>query len=291
VIAGLYWRAAAAVRHARKNGAPGLALDDYGRKLGRRLLLHGEIRKGVSHALHPVALSRYFEDAFAASAVPDRALRCLDLSSPRLFSLFFAEAHRAASVTMLNPDRDDLAVTQRIARRLRIGNLKTEPLGVDALADRKDVYDCAWSISVIEHISGRYDDRAAIRWLFESVRPGGCLVLTIPVDRMFHEEFRDEDPYGTQPRDTGQRYFFQRWYDWSAIDSRLLGPLGHPPYQAQFFGETDPGRFLAWDTRSRQEGLRLTVDDPREIADHYRVFPDWATMPGVGVCGLRIEKR
>jgi len=32
------------------------------------------------------------------------------------------------------------------------------------------------------------------------------------------------------------------------------------------------------------------VDDPREMADHYQKFCDWAQMPGFGVCGFVLKK-
>jgi len=42
--------------------------------------------------------------------------------------------------------------------------------------------------------------------------------------------------------------------------------------------------------RWMRDGLAGTVEDAREIVDHYREFRNWEEMPGMGVCGLMIEK-
>lgn len=272
---------------ARRSG-PGGAFDRFGRTLGARLLLRGW-RYGAVLLLHPVDSVRYFEFPFALSCCPDPPRRCLDVGSPRLFSLYLAQRHPQAEIRMINPDAADLGISARIARMLRMSNLTFDSRGADAASAEGGRYDCIWSISVVEHVAGRYQDVEAVRWMYGALADGGRLILTVPVDRAFREEFRDRPQYGTQPPAAG-RYFFQRVYDRAAIWDRLVEAVGREPDRVAWFGERAAGRFAAYQQRWLERGLAATVDDPKEIAEHYTTFPSWETMPGQGVCGLMFEK-
>lgn len=301
-----YRRGKAALRYAERRRAPGAAFGRFGRRVGWRLLLRGS-RKGLGYLLTPVNIVRYFEFPFAWSHLPRppgrarwRARRevrrlpapgkWLDVGSPRLFSLYVASRRPSVSVTMMNPSASDISATERIVAALGFGNIVTERAGADAVAGREARYDCIWAISVVEHISGEYDDTDAVRGMYDSLREGGRLILTVPVARSFAEEFRDRDRYGLgQPREDGL-YFFQRTYDMEAVRNRLIAPTGERPAVVRWFGEKSPGRYAAYVRRWTREGHACTVEDPREIADHYREFPSWEEMPGMGVCGIVIEK-
>ena len=58
----------------------------------------------------------------------------------------------------------------------------------------------------------------------------------------------------------------------------------------RWFGEKMPGHYADYERRWIERGLACTIDDPREIVDHYQEFGSWSKMPGMGVCGLMIEK-
>jgi hypothetical protein len=62
------------------------------------------------------------------------------------------------------------------------------------------------------------------------------------------------------------------------------------PTEVRWFGERSAGHFNDYIQRWLKVGTRCTVDDAREIADHYQAYDCWEDMPGVGVCGLLIEK-
>jgi len=70
----------------------------------------------------------------------------------------------------------------------------------------------------------------------------------------------------------------------------LLEPLGREASVVPWFGEREDGSFHDYIQRWLKDGLDCTVEDPREIVDHYRLFDDWENMPGVGVSGLVIDK-
>lgn len=284
-----YRRARAALRYGVQRQLLGLEFARFGRHLGWRLIARGR-RSGAHYLLTPVNSVRYFEFDFAWACLRGEPGRCLDLSSPRLFSLYVASQRPRARITLLNPSPRDTAETQVTIRALSLNNVQVQTLAVDALASSVDEYDCIWSLSVVEHIAGTYEDRDAVRWMYAALKPGGRLILTVPVDRQYWVENRELDHYGTQPRTETGQYFFQRFYDLKAINERLVEPIGQDPVITRWFGEKSPGHFHAYVARWLREGDRATLDDPREIVDHFQAFETWDAMPGSGVCGLLFEK-
>jgi SAM-dependent methyltransferase len=285
-----YAQSSAALRYGTRKHIPGLAFAHYGRQIGRQLLRNGE-RIGLTFLLTPVNITRYFEFQFALDCLPDKVGDCLDVSSPRLFSLYLRAHDRLASLRILNPDRRDLEETELIAKQLHLPQIELACEGVDALPGYGRQFDCIWSISVIEHIAGAYDDTHAVKLMFDVLRPGGRLILTVPVDRTHWDETRAQPVYGDAASiETTEEHFFQRFYTAETIQKRLLAPIGRSPTRIAWFGETEPGRFHRYVERWMVEGTAATIDDPREIADFYRSYASWNEMPGVGVCGILLEK-
>jgi SAM-dependent methyltransferase len=287
-----FFRGRSAAQYAASRNAPGMAFDAFGRSLGRKLLLKGR-RAGMEYLLTPIATVRYWEYPFTLSCLPPGGGKFLDVSSPRLFSLYVASTKPSADVLMMNPDAADAARTQSIARAIGLTNFRVTGDDASRLETMRGEFDCAWSISVIEHIDGPYDDRAAVKYLYDALKPGGRLILTVPVDRKFENEYRDRDYYGTQSdggKKQSEKYFFQRIYDKEAIQHRLLDPIGRNADVLRWFGETTPGKFRDHERRWIAQGMEVPVNDAREIADHYREFERWEDMPGFGVCGVMVKK-
>lgn len=284
----LLWRSFQAERVGRKAGIPGMEFDRFGRRLGLRLIAAGHATAGANYLLNPVSITRYWEFAFAAGAVPDGARKCLDVSSPRLFSLFWAARHPGATVLIVNPDEHDLSETEVVARTARI-EVDLSARDIAALEGAEGAFDAIWCLSVIEHVHGSLDDSSAMVVLHSLLRPGGVMAITTNVDRKAWDEYRDVDPYGLSTPSEG-RAFFQHWYDLDALQTRLIKPLGAVPAELSFFGEVRPGTFKRYEAEWMQRGLRRSVDDPAEIARDYRSFQSWDEMPGAGVCGIVIRK-
>lgn len=284
----LYPRANAAERYAANHSYIGKVFDAYGRRLAWRLLARGQT-VGVEYLINPVSLTRYFEFDFALRWLPSFSL-ALDVSSPRLFSFFVAERQPQYPIVMINPDRSDSLVSARMASVLRLNNLSVQVTDVAGLMKRPMSFDCVWSLSVIEHIAGTYDDCDAMRWLYALLKPGGRLIVTVPVDRIAWDEYRSVDYYSTQPSAGANSYFFQHFYDWDALQRRLITPTGQVPIKLEWFGEKTPGHFADYVRRWQRSGFACTVNDVREFIDNYRTYDSWEQMLGMGVCGLVIEK-
>jgi predicted SAM-dependent methyltransferase len=285
----LFARALSAYWYAGRHHIPGLEFASFGRRLGLRMLMR-RARPWASYLLTPVNITRYYEFPFTFASLSSKPRQCLDVSSPRLFSFYVADKHPDATIRMINPDSTDCAFTHSVVTTLNFQNIRIDNLDLRAaLADGK-TYDHIWSISVIEHIDGDYDDRAAARELYDALCPGGRLILTLPVDRILWNEYRSHNAYGTQSTRDADRYFFQRYYDRDAIHARIIDEIGRQPSVVSWFGEKVAGHFEAYEQQWIEEGYNRIVDDPKEIADYYQAYPSWDAMPGKGVCGMMFEK-
>lgn len=288
-IISLLIKAYKALNYAKARGIPGLDFAYFGRRIALKLLSNISIY-GLRYYLVPVNILRYFEFEFTFSQLSEKMIKCLDVGSPRLFSFFVASNYPLTSIHMINPDSYDIQQTSYILSKINLINIKYSCLDINSLINFEDSFDCIWSISVLEHITGLYDDRFALIKLFSYLKKGGKLIITIPVDRNLWNEFRELNYYGTQNKDNSGQYFFQRYYDKKAIWERLVAAVGIEPKVVRWFGETTPGRFAAYERRWMMDGYKCTVEDPREIADHYQEFSSWEDMPGKGICGLVFEK-
>lgn len=281
-------RAVRARRYGRIHGIPGLEFDAFGRRAALRLLRAGD-RTGWTYLVNPVSIVRYWEFDFVAGELPEQMDRAADIASPRLFSFWVASERPEVTIDLLNPDEADTELSKTMATALKQPRVRPVPRPVDRL-EKESGYDVIWSISVVEHIGGPYDDTDAIGMMIAALRPGGHLLLTVPVDRKHHDEYRAGDPYGTQHEDHG-RFFFQRLYDEGSARSRLTEPFRSMRLVTQrWFGEREAGHFVRYEREWIEQGLSRTVEDPREIADHYTEYHSWEDMPGMGVCGLHLVK-
>jgi SAM-dependent methyltransferase len=278
-----------AYRYAKQRQAIGISFAEFGRNIGWRLLRNRKLT-GMDYLLNPVHITRYFEFAFALSCLPTTPQKCLDVSSPRLFSLYVAQKYPDASITVINPDKRDILATGKVVNSLNYGNIHTDPTDIQALGTAKGQFDTIWSISVVEHINGKYDDSDAMQMIYDALAPGGRVIITIPVDRQYWIEYRSRPSYGLQAEEVNNRYFYQRFYDQHHIEERLLKLIGRTPLQMRWFGEKEPGHFRHYIEQSTRDGHRVRVEDPRIITDHYTEYRTFSEMPGIGVCGLVVDK-
>lgn len=285
----LYARGRASARDGRLRGMPGMNFNRFGRWAGLRLLSRGH-PYGLVYALVPVINIRYFEFPFTLSCLPSKLDRCLDIASPNLFSFYVAHKHRSASITIINPDAADSMRTATMAARLGLDNLQVEQEGVEVLVGSGETYNCIWSISVIEHIHGAYDDRYAVKLMYDALRPGGRLILTVPIGRQARDIYHDIPQYSTQVANADGRFFFERVYDYAALQERIIAPLRCEPSIVRWFGETTVGRFREYWEGFARVGFSHLVEDATAMGDWCREYTSWVEMPGEGVCGLMFEK-
>jgi len=186
-------------------------------------------------------------------------------------------------------DLRDLRQTDIVISSLKLKNVAISQAGAHYLKDRKNSYDCIWAISVLEHIHGAYDDRDAIAWMYHALRPGGHLIITVPVDRISGIEYRSRAVYADATEVDG-RYFFQRVYDGRALTERLIDTIGTRPTCQRWYGERYPGAYKIWEALWKTTGPFTTAWDPLFMALWFRQFQAEDDMPGLGVCGMVFRK-
>jgi len=270
---------------------PGGAYENYGRAMSRHILTrpwrHYDLAPhAIDLLLSPVGVSRFFEFDFVARNLSTNSEQMLDISSPRLFSLYQASLRPSLQVTMSNPDTRDIAITQKLSHILGLKNVTTKNLAVSALAASNQKYDDVLSISVLEHIAGEDGDILAIKALAGMVRQGGRLIVTVPVDRSYVEEYRDEDTYGLQDKHDKASYLFERRYDLNALVERLVATVGAKTVHVKWAGEIRAGSWDRYINAWRRWGLVMRSMDRYIYSNHWKRFDSWNEMPGAGVCGI-----
>ena len=226
-----------ALTRAEAGGLPGTEFARYGRRLAVRSFMRGQASL-ASLAVTPVNCVRYFEFAFAQDQLPDSLGDCLDISSPALFSLWALENRHPGSLTYINPDSQDLARTAAMAQFAKAKGLRLFPQKVESWLAGGQTYDVIWSLSVLEHIFPEDADSAAIRKMYLALRPGGRLIISVPMDRTFWVEHRAGDPYHLGASVQGAEVPFQRFYSGASLWDRLINAVGVEPAAA---GVSRPG--------------------------------------------------
>ncbi len=271
----------------RKNSSK--SIDFFGRKIGIKKVLNNELKEGVELFCHPMESVRYSEFNYVLSKIEKTPVRVLDVSSPRLFSIFLSKIHKQAQIFMVNPDPFDIKETQKIIQLEKVRNINVSLSDLQGLSCTTH-FDLIYSISVIEHISGDIDDVRAVQLLEKLLSHGGKIILTVPVDKFYREEFVNVPLYGTQPKQLNGKYFFQRIYDYDSIMQRLIEPNNLKLIDMSWYGEKRSGSWQNYRRTMPKSGFIFNVLDPLYMDFFFTKYSSWNDMKGFGVCGLTFEK-
>lgn len=274
-------------------GAPGTLLHLKCMAFSARLLLTGRasLSESFAFAVQPFDSVRYFEFEILLGWLRrvDLGDRYLDLSSPRLFFLFLLNANPTLHAWLINPDKKDLAITKdwiskfALEGRSRLFNC--------VLADAElppQGFDTVSSVSVIEHIP-QPEDVSVLKQLWQSLRPGGRLLLSVPCAAEAFEEYLNFNEYGVLKSGEDGYVFGQRFYDEELLESRVLRILG-PPARARIFGEKKPGAFVANRAQKVRGGLYPFWRESLMMAREYGCFDRIRDLPGLGVITMEFIK-
>jgi SAM-dependent methyltransferase len=272
---------------------PGLHIRLKCLRLVLRLLLkrRGPIDlKMVSGLLfYPLDSTRYFEVDFVWRTLSDLPVgKYLDVSSPRLVFTLLLWRHHQLEADLINPDKADLAETERLLRAsglLPRSRLHNAVITQASLVPNS--YDTITSVSVVEHIP---DDRQAIKTIWDLLKPGGRFLLTVPCAAASSEQFIDTDEYGLYGGDKGTHVFWQRFYDPALLQERVFAITGRPVRQI-IFGECEPGLFLRNATEKRTNRYYPFWREPYMVGQEYRYFDSVNELPGEGVIAMEFQKR
>jgi hypothetical protein len=122
--------------------------------------------------------------------------------------------------------------------------------------------------------------------MWSLVKPGGRLILTVPLRKVASEEYIDGDAYGLlQPGDDGY-VFWQRYYDQDMLQERVFSITG-PPARMRVYGEKRPGLYSRNVARKMAGPERYSFwREPYMMGTEYRFFDSIDELPGMGVIGL-----
>jgi SAM-dependent methyltransferase len=192
------------------------------------------VRKTAGRILKPInSFSRFPEYHFFASGIEQFTRQCqpgggrlsiLDVGSPKPFGLYLAYKLNAdvhlTDITRYNLDQDEV-VWGAICSGAE-GHARFELQDARALTYPNGTFDIVYAMSVVEHVEGELQDKAAVTEMMRVLKPGGLLLLSLPCGPYYIEQLIAGRPHLTDDaRDTGL-HFFQRIYDASALNTRVL---------------------------------------------------------------------
>lgn len=282
------WHWAAAARRQY----PGAQLRSRSLRLAARLAF-ARPRPVPATVLHMLAFwpfdsTRYIEFDFAWKRLQALARgRYLDVSSPRLFPILMMRDRPKLQVDLINPDRDDLALTESIVAGAGLsGRVTAQALRVEEASFPLEQFDAITCLSVLEHVP---DPRSAVQRLWRWLRPGGALIVTLPVAARAVEQFGDRDPYGLEAVGRGGEFFLQYLYDEALLRDNVLGIVGDPTAQV-LYGEREVGALRANLGRKADLGRYPYWAEPTLMSQILKPFTTLSELPGEGVLGLEFVK-
>jgi SAM-dependent methyltransferase len=282
----LYWGAAHFYR------VPGLYLHRRIALFGLRLLFSA--RRSVSYhtvyllAFHPMDSVRYFEFDFMWRALATSLPlgRCLDVSSPRMFPLMLLRKERKLRADLLNPDGRDLSFTESLFRAGGVAErCRFHCCTIQEAPFEPGSFNTITSMSVLEHIP---EDRAALERIWDLLKPGGRLLLSVPCSAEAFEEFTDLDEYGLLEKNDEGFVFGQRFYDSELLEKRVFAVTGKPARHA-LYGEKKAGVFFE-DRRAKVHNDNPFWREPYMLGRQYRYYSSVDDLPGLGVIAMEFVK-
>jgi len=189
------------------------------------------LRLGLKEAVWFGDYCRFREVGEVAAALSQRPIESLlDVGcAGTLFPHYVARLFPGAAVVGID-NEENLALAapqiENLARRAAAGGrVRLFPADARALPFCDNRFDAATAVSVLEHIRGDGDVRAAVE-MARVTRPGGLVVFSVPMAAEAIE----------QEADSSCPYFIRR-YDRTALEERLIGPTRARRAKIRYFGE------------------------------------------------------
>jgi SAM-dependent methyltransferase len=203
--------------------------------------------------------------------------------------LLLLKSKRITTAELLNPDLNDLRVTENLAIAL---GLKSRCQFFNGILDNAEYipasFDLIICISVLEHIP---EDNNALKVIWSLLTPGGKLIMTLPCMTQPLEQYISINPYDVlEPGENGYT-FWQRYYDSERLETQIYNITGKPTYIA-VYGEKMCGSFFRNASMKRLFGLSYPFwREPYMMAREYKYFSSIDELPGEGVVVLQFLKK
>lgn len=283
VLFPVYWGMAYVVR------TPGLAFRGLCALKGMRLLLRErDFVRAYGLFVAPLDSVRYFEFDFMWSAVKRiRIQSYLDVSSPRMLPLMITDREKNLIADLINPDKSDLPETISLANLFGVaGRCRFHGSLIEEAPLRQESFDLITSMSVIEHIP---DDKGAIQKMWDLLKPGGVLMISIPCAAKALEEYTNLNDYQLIDTDEKGFVFWQRYYDEELIQEKIFSITGLPR-RSQIYAEKEAGSYNKNVTQKRSNPYYPYWREPLMMGMQYEFMDRLVDLPGMGVIAMEFVK-
>ena len=236
----------------------------------------------------PMSSTRYFEFAFMWDALSKLSIpRYLDVSSPRLFPIILTLKKHELVADLVNPDAADLTSTAHLVKALNLqSRCNIHACLIGAAPFEPGSFDVVTSMSVVEHIP---QDMQAVQKMWELLKPGGRLLLTLPCAAEALEQYINQNAYGLLEPDEQGFVFFQRLYDQDLLEERVFSVAGQPRRRV-IYGERTAGAHRRTLDRQLGDPFYPFWREPYMMGQDFCYFKEIGELPGEGVIALEFEK-
>lgn len=283
VLFPFYWVAAYPLR------TPGLAFRALCALKAMRLLLRErDFARAYNLLINPLDSVRYFEFDFMWSSVKQIKIQSyLDISSPRMLPLMIVDREKTLVADLVNPDKNDLPVTISLAKSFGVADrCRFHGSLVEDVPLAPESFDLVTSMSVVEHIP---DDMGAIQKMWDLLKPGGVLLVSVPCAAKALEEYTNLNDYELLDTDAGGFVFWQRYYDESLIQQRIYSVTGQPR-RVQIYAEKKTGNYDTNVNQKRSDPFYPHWREPMMMGMEYEFRDRLSDLPGMGVIAMEFVK-
>ena len=237
----------------------------------------------------PLDSVRYFEFDFMWHAVKKIKVQSyLDVSSPRMLPLMIVDQVGNLEADIINPDKKDLPDTILLAKSLGIAKrCRFHDRLLEDVSLKLNSYDLITSMSVVEHIE---DDKKAIQKMWDLLKPGGVLMISVPCAAKASEEYTNLNDYELIEADENGFVFWQRYYDEELIKKRIYSVTGIP-VKFRIYGEKKAGSYHANVMQKRSNPFYPYWQEPLVTGLQYNYKSQLSELVGMGVIAFEFVKK
>lgn len=212
----------------------------FGLAMGLANLARNGFRLGTKKTLGKIcqpinSYTRFPEYHFLGTQIEDYLTRLevshkprvLDVGSPKCFGLYLA-FHFDIEIRLTDIDaasvREAETLWQAIKDRAK-GTALFSTQDARSLKYPDEQFHITYSMSAVEHVEGDAGDSDSVREMLRVTKPGGLLLLTVPIGESYVEQERTGFQGAARETGDGKRYFFQRVYTPAAAQQRIINAV------------------------------------------------------------------
>ena len=253
---------------------PGLTFHRYWVRLAmtsfmsRRSELRRAIARAMDQTISPISFLE-FDFAWKAANSREPIQAYLDCSSPWLFPAMLLARRLCHTAAVLNSNARELEVIERLAREPRHRRVKPVLEGFNEVYLAGESFDLVTSLSWVARTA---DDTGTVKLLWNALKPGGMLLLSLPC-----ASGRTEHSLGSDGA---------RTYDESMLEDRVFASIGQPR-RAVVYGESQ-GPI----GRTTHAGTNASVSLNRyiDMGRRWRIYPAVRNLPAEGIIAMKFVK-